>query len=366
LRRFLALVLLLGAPAAAVLAHELGTIRVFAELRKDGTYRVDAVVDRQHLPSGFGTGISARPYGRIENLTAELEGRIGGLVGGAINGARIVFDGRTVKPRVTLLLPEGGATAVPDAPELTLRLAGGIPAGAKTFTWSNAGAPGAYMLTIRTEGDANAVRHWLEGPAASPPFVLASDIVPMTRGEVVRTYLELGFTHILPKGTDHILFVLGIFLLSIRLKPVLVQVTAFTIAHTISLALTIYGVVSLSPRIVEPLIALSIVYVAVENIVHPTLSPGRVALVFGFGLLHGMGFAGVLSQLGLPRSEFLTALLCFNVGVELGQLAVIAAAFVLIGLAFPNEPWYRRRVVIPGSIAIAAIGLFWFVQRVAG
>jgi hypothetical protein len=143
-------------------------------------------------------------------------------------------------------------------------------------------------------------------------------------------------------------------------------VTAFTIAHTITLALTIYGLVSLSPRIVEPLIALSIVYVAVENVVTPELRPWRIALVFAFGLLHGMGFAGVLSQLGLPRSEFLTALLCFNAGVELGQLTVIAAAFVLIGLPFRCKPWYRRRVVIPVSLAIAAIGLFWFVQRVAG
>jgi hypothetical protein len=222
------------------------------------------------------------------------------------------------------------------------------------------------MLTIRSEGDAHAVRQWLEGAAESRPLVLKAEIVPMTRIEVVKTYLKLGFTHILPKGTDHILFVLGIFLLSIRLKPILLQVTAFTIAHTISLALTIYGVVSLSPRIVEPLIAVSIVYVAVENIVSPNLSPWRIALVFAFGLLHGMGFAGVLSQLGLPRSEFLTALLCFNVGVELGQLTVIAAAFLLIGLAFRNEPWYRRRVVIPCSITIAVIGLFWFVQRVVG
>jgi len=86
--------------------------------------------------------------------------------------------------------------------------------------------------------------------------------------------------------------------------------------------------------------------------------------VFCFGLLHGMGFAGVLSQLGLPHSEFLTALLCFNAGVELGQLTVISIAFLLIGLPFRNKPWYRRRIVIPGSIVIAAIGLFWFVQRV--
>jgi hypothetical protein len=357
---------LILASAAASFAHELGTIRVYADLRADGSYEIDAVVDRQHLPPGFGTELSARPYEKIENLTPDLGPEIEALIAGAINGARIAFDGKPVRPNVTLVLSEGGAGAVRDAPELLLRLEGKIPEGAKTFTWSNAGAPGAYLLTIRSEGAEAESRQWLEGPAESEPFVLASEILPMTRGQVVRTYLGLGFTHILPKGTDHILFVLGIFLLSIRLKPILLQVTAFTIAHTITLALTIYGVVSLSPKIVEPLIALSIVYVAVENIVTPKLTPWRVALVFAFGLLHGMGFAGVLADQGLPRSEFLTALLCFNAGVELGQLTVIAIAFLLIGLPFRNKPWYRKRVVIPGSIVIAAIGLFWFVQRVAG
>ena len=135
-------------------------------------------------------------------------------------------------------------------------------------------------------------------------------------------------------------------------------------AHTITLALTMYGVVSLRSSVVEPLIAVSIVYVAVENVLRPQLSPWRVALVFAFGLLHGMGFAGVLSQLGLPRSEFATALLSFNAGVELGQLSVILLAFLLLGLPFRQETWYRRRVVVPVSLAIAAVGLFWAVQRI--
>ena len=200
----------------------------------------------------------------------------------------------------------------------------------------------------------------------STPFLLSEEIAPMTPGQVIWTYLVLGFTHIVPKGADHILFVLGIFLLSVRLKPILIQVTAFTVAHTITLALTIYGAVSLSPRIIEPLIALSIVYVAVENIVNPKLTPWRVALVFSFGLLHGMGFAGVLSQQGLPRSQFLPALLSFNAGVELGQLSVIGLAFVMIGIPYRKEPWYRQRIVIPLSVLIAGIGLFWFVQRLRG
>ena len=99
--------------------------------------------------------------------------------------------------------------------------------------------------------------------------------------------------------------------------------------------------------IVEPLIALSIVYVAVENILTDELKPWRVYVVFGFGLLHGLGFAGVLTELELPRSEYLTALITFNVGVELGQLAVISGAFLFVGLWFRNRSWYRRRIIIP-------------------
>ena len=130
----------------------------------------------------------------------------------------------------------------------------------------------------------------------------------------MRQYLWLGYTHILPQGLDHILFVIGLFLLSPRLKTLLLQVTAFTIAHSITLGLSMYGIVSLPPRVVEPLIALSIAYVAIENLLTRELKPWRVALVFTFGLLHGLGFAGVLRELGLPRAEFLTALLTFNAG----------------------------------------------------
>jgi hypothetical protein len=114
--------------------------------------------------------------------------------------------------------------------------------------------------------------------------------------------------------------------------------------------------------VVEPLIALSIAYVAVENTLSTTLRPWRVVLVLGFGLLHGLGFAGVLGKLGLPRGDFLTGLLAFNAGVELGQLAVLALAFLTIG-TFRARPWYRRRIVVPLSLGIAVIGLYWTVAR---
>jgi HupE/UreJ protein len=338
-------------------AHELGTIRTYATFEKGGTYLVEVIIDREHLPPGF-SAEAAPAKQTIRGLSAEVaRENAGKVLSHVFNHSRVLFDGKDVRFNAEWSNPD------PASAELVLALRGEIPGGAKTFTWVNSLKLGSYLLTISTEGETARSRQWVEGGEPSRPFPLKAEIVPPTRSQVALQYLLLGFTHILPKGTDHILFVLGIFLLSIRLKPVLLQVTAFTVAHTITLALTIYGVFSLPSRIVEPLIAVSIVYVAVENILHPRLSPWRVALVFAFGLLHGMGFAGVLSQLGLPRSEFLAALLCFNAGVELGQLSVILAAFLLIGLPFRRKPWYRGRVVIPASIAIAAVGLYWAVQR---
>ena len=175
----------------------------------------------------------------------------------------------------------------------------------------------------------------------------------------------LGYRHILPEGLDHILFVLGLFLLRAELRPVLIQVTTFTVAHSLTLALSLYGVVSLPTRVVEPLIALSIVYVAIENLRTRTLTPWRVALVFLFGLLHGLGFAGVLTGAALPRGDFAVALLGFNLGVEAGQLTVIAGAAVLLG-SWQRRGWYRSRVVAPASIAIAVVGAYWAVQRRPG
>ena len=180
---------------------------------------------------------------------------------------------------------------------------------------------------------------------------------------IIERYTYLGFIHILPRGLDHILFVLALFLLAIRLKPLLIQVTLFTLAHTVTLGLSTIGFFQAPAHIVEPLIALSICYVAIENCRQNELNTTRMAVVFGFGLLHGMGFAGVLNELGLPESHLLTALLSFNVGVELGQITVIAAAAALLGWC-RNRPWFRSRVVNPLSLAIAAVGLFWTVERV--
>ena len=178
-------------------------------------------------------------------------------------------------------------------------------------------------------------------------------------------FLRLGFFHIVPDGTDHILFVLGLFLLSPKLKPLLTQVTAFTIAHSLTLGLSLAGIFSLPSRIVEPMIALSIAVVAIENLTTKEVKSWRWMIVFGFGLVHGLGFAGALKDLHLPKGYVLKPLVGFNCGVELGQLTVIALA---AGLTFWcwHKPWYRSRVVTPASCLIAGIGLFWAIQRGLG
>jgi len=350
--------LLAAVPAAA---HELGKVQVYATFLKGGTYEIEMVLDDEHLTAADtgGPAVVTR-YGRVARLAGPLDRRLGRLIGQLVDGAAVLFDDRPVTPEI------GVAPAGPDDPPGRTRIAlrGPIPGGSRAFRFSEAARIGSYPLVLKTAGEESSVWQWQEGGgAAGEPFVLAKTVVPPSRGEVIRLYLALGFTHILPKGLDHILFVLGIFLLSRKLKPVLAQVTAFTVAHTLTLALTIYGVVSLPSSMVEPLIALSIAYVAIENLLTRELKARRIVLVFTFGLLHGMGFAGILSQLGLPRSEFLPALVSFNLGVEAGQLTVIGAAFLLVGLPFRHQSWYRGRVVVPASCLIAAVGLFWSVQR---
>ncbi|MDP4658819.1 MAG: HupE/UreJ family protein [Opitutales bacterium] len=178
------------------------------------------------------------------------------------------------------------------------------------------------------------------------------------------SYLKQGFEHILPEGLDHILFVLGLFLLCRAWKPILIQVTIFTAAHTITLALATLGYVSADQRIVEAVIAASITIVALENIFRPTYGKFRLLMVFGFGLIHGLGFAQRLIDERIPEGSLGSALLGFNVGVELGQLAIIGLA-VAATFWLKDEEKYRRWVVIPASALIALAGIIWAIERLS-
>ena len=176
-------------------------------------------------------------------------------------------------------------------------------------------------------------------------------------------FIKAGFEHIIPQGLDHILFVLGLFFSTLKLRSLILQVTAFTFAHSITLALAALGFVKLQLSVVEPLIFLSIVWVAFENTFFKKTTKWRPLVVFTFGLLHGLGFATLLTEYGLPKDNFISLLLAFNVGVEFGQFAVLVAAFILIRLIYLKTE-YKNQLKIPASILIGCTGLFWFIESI--
>lgn len=348
------------ATAQPVAAHELGSQELRLTIREGGEYALEIAVDPENLLQRLEL-LAGEEFSEPASAV-EYRDRIDGKKELFLSRVDLRFDGQRVVPRYEYSIESDDLSAL--SALITLR--GSIPAGAKQATLSYGLVFSNWLFTVRHERAEEASRQWVAGDQTSTPVSIEGLAVPQTKAEVARQYLVLGFTHILPKGLDHILFVLGLFLLSPKWKPVLAQVTAFTIAHSITLALTIYDIVSLPGEIVEPLIALSIVYVAFENCLTRTIRPWRIVLVFLFGLLHGMGFAGVLSELGIPRSEFATALVTFNVGVEVGQLAVIALAWILLVRWTASRTWYRRRIVVPVSLLIAAMGFFWLIERTIG
>jgi hypothetical protein len=232
-----------------------------------------------------------------------------------------------------------------------------------SFDWADvAPKAGAALAAAPAPGSG------VKASAGSPPAVRthaepAFDVDALPWPHQLSMYLRLGFHHIVPEGTDHILFVLGLFFLGITWRKLLSQTSVFTVAHATTLFLSTYGIFSLPSKFVEPAIALSIAFIALENVFSPRLGVGRLAVVFCFGLIHGLGFASSLSDVPFPKHQFIVALLGFNFGVDAGQLFVISLAFLAVGW-FRNRPWFRARVAIPCSVTIAAIGIFWAVQRV--
>lgn len=227
-------------------------------------------------------------------------------------------------------------------------------------------------ISIKQTSSGRSLNRWLVRDQQSPSFALqpdklqpkARDLQSDTTSESLH-YMWQGIIHIIPQGWDHALFVLGLFLGITRVRYLLIWVTGFTIAHTLTLGLAAFGAIAIPASIIEPIIALSILWVAVENIFWRPSAWWRLAIVITFGLIHGLGFASALNQLGLPSQGLVLALISFNIGVELAQLGIILVAFLLLA-KWRNHPKWQSMIVIPGSTAIALIAGIILCQRLWG
>ena len=352
------------------LAHEIRPAIIDLKIGENLRLTLTMRINLEALIAGIGSehkntddSDRAAEYNRLRRLAAtQLESGFKAFLPRLLAGSSLRADGASIKlGLIGMEIPEVGDTNL--ARDSIIRLQGFPPANSRTLEWTWDSRFGANVLRVDGTAGEELYTAYLQAGQSSELIPL-SGIAAKSTGDLFFDYLAIGFDHILPKGMDHILIVIGLFLLNARLSSLLWQVSSFTLAHTLTLGLGIYGIIQIPSTIVEPLIAASIVYVCLENLYCDHLTGWRPLIVFVFGLLHGLGFAGVLREIGLAPDHFLTGLIAFNLGVELGQLAVIAGCFVAVGIWFSRKSWYRRFITMPVSLCIAFIGGYWFLERV--
>ena len=355
--------------AVPVLAHEIRPAVIDIVLDANGSYQAEIRLNLEAMLAGIGASHNdsdesenASVYNRLRQLPpADMHAEFARFEADFLRGVELGVDGIRVQPEVQeLVVPTVGDTQL--ARDTVITLEGQLPAAATALTWRWDERFGASVVRVDAGNGRELYTAYLQ-PGAGSDLIDLRGVASQSAWDIFSNYFVIGLQHIVPKGADHILFVVGLYLLSPSWRALLWQVTAFTLAHTITLALSMLGWVQVPATIVEPLIAASIIYVCVENLFHQCLTRWRPLVVFGFGLLHGLGFASVLTDIGLSPAHFVTGLIAFNLGVEFGQLIVIAGCFLLVGLWFRHRSWYRGAIAIPGSLAIALVGSYWLVER---
>jgi len=400
------------AAVAPAWGHELGPFQIYGTFLRTGAFRLDIKVDDEHLPSAQLGGPARRTrYGRIAGLNGTAEQRFGRFLSDLADSLTLRFDGVAVAPTLAMDPEGGGAAAAAGGPAwATLRVQGWIPGGARVFTIASSLPVKSYPLVLRCEDDESSTWRWVAGGATSPGYGLAPRVVPPPPAAVARRGFAPGFTRVLPHGPVPLLLVAAVFLLARRPKAALLMLAALALGQGLGLALGLHGAAPLRPESLETLLALAVAGVAVAALPalprrlgprseRPGSSPSRAPhpspaspaaalvvaetpalpaiLVIGaigaIGVLCGLGFApaipggpsgppaATLPAAGAPLTPPLlpAAAAGFALGAAAAELAVMAAAFVLVGLPFRDKPWYRGRVVVPACCLIAVVSLYW-------
>jgi hydrogenase/urease accessory protein HupE len=350
--------------SAGVRAHEAGSTRVIATFAPDRTYAIELTTDASTLLARLEV---ARKQPRSSPGTiADYRRGFAALCDEVARHVEASFDATAVRVLPACIVDDAVTGPDPAIASLgvTVRFAGSIPAGAAHFSWQYGltSTPYAFVL-VSSDGHADETT-WLEGDQKSPPVPLDRVAAPVARTGAARKYFRLGFVRFLPNGAAQVLFVLGIVLLNRRISAIVWQVGAFSLAHSLALAFTPYGS-GLPPPIVEPLIVLSIICLAVDNLMSRDLSRLRLAMIFGFGLIHGVAFAETLRQVSLPGVPRPGDQLWFNAGIETGQCALIVAACAIVGGWAAQRERHRQMVGVPVSAALALAGLLWILRPIS-
>ena len=380
-----------GLAAGGALAHELGPFQVYGTFQRGGAFRLDVKVDQEHLVAAqMGGPARLTRYGRIRGLSGPVEAVFGRYLSDLADSLTVAFDGTPVTPTFTMdpdpeSLGSGGGGAPVRA---TMRVEGWIPGGAHAFTLASSLPVRSFPLVLRCEGDESSTWRWVEGGATSPPYALVAGVVPPPRGEVARRCFAAGFARVLPHGPAALLAVAAIFLLARRPGAALAALATLALGQGLGLTLALRGTVAARPVTLEPLLALAVAGLAAAGLVMPLARPaagdgrrrprwfGRpwplrlaapslLAVMVILGALLGLGFAGAVPGSGAaaatqPIPPLLPAAAAgFAMGAAAAELAMMAAAFALVGLPYRDRPWYRGRVVVPACCLIALVGLYW-------
>jgi len=367
--RVVALLLLLIATPQWACAHQVDTVEFKFE-QADGQWRLLGEMDIAFMLPEMRRYPGGPPLSRAEEMKAPPEewARIRQETEKTLRSMlRMSFAGKDLKWRIEFPDFEKNPFTLPpsdmDWALLSVRLVADAEPGPGDLKvgWFDDGDYPSDLI-IRTDDSANG--KIVSVPAGSEITLLHVDAAGGSKAAAqspLLSWIVDGYHHVLPWGLDHMLFILGLFFMAPRWKPLLTQSLLFTLAHSLTLALAIFGLIHLNPRLVEILIAFSIAFIGVENLLSHKVGKLRYGIVMVFGLVHGLGFASVLADKlrGVPSNQFALPLFGFNVGVECAQVTILLVAILVL---WPMRKWTRPIQTI-GSVIVALAGTVWMVQR---